>query len=1237
MKTVTPWILLGLIGLIAGWQPGMPETGEPDEPTQQGTIFVLGFVDVTGGGDPDCPHCNLEFDSDDEAYARSYPLEAFTVRLLDGEQEIGRFQSELLDVVHRVQIPVEIPDEGERWIVELVAPPPGWALCENQTAARSVVADDFQLGSTRLDFFFSTGCPPGSAPATPQPLATLTPGDPATIVASPSATSSITITQVATPDASATVDVSPTPIGTPTLLPSPTPEITLVPTWTPLPPSPTVTPSVTPIAIPNLPGPPAIPTAILPGPLAPQLEAELAGLLGGGADPLVDLSADRLAAYWRGSVWLLGLEAGQAVTLGKMPLRSGPRAVSQIRLLDDRVVLAEERQATVIDVGQPAAPQLLAELPLPASLRLIDGEADRIYLLAGGVPGHVAWLDIFEIGDDGRPRALARHSLGAVHVLDMQAGSGLLGLTVRETVDQSAVASWQIFDVADPTRLLPAGLPDSESWMMDLAGRRLLTRDDTGLHVYDLSQPAQPIEIGGWDPGAQGVQGAFLAGQELRAWRRAEGEAGQDAGATRLWRIARGADSRFRALDEARLEGRPILAAEGSVCAILASGLDCRKASWLASRVEWPRVHPDAEAPVPESCQSASRVGVSFLLVCLDTLVQLDIDAEGMPRVTGTQELTSRLARFIEFGERRYLHGADGQLRLLRPGPAGWTEEETGIFGWWIAADGDRLLSLNTGGAFALRDRFDIYAADDHRRIGALDLDFEVYRRLQPVLAGDHLLVHRSDLGWWRIDLSDPSTPRPAEAFGNFAPFGMLAQGPIGYAILPDQAQPRLSVEVLGLDGDSPRPLGRVELDLAGGFPRPPAYPRAWIAGPLLWIDVGAGQLARLDIRNPLFPRLLTDLPGDTLEFEAAVSGDRLLRLSGGPTMDVLSTEVDATAGQVLRWRAWGLGKGLSSLTVLDDLALSGPGSGGDESAWLYGLEDPTSPRRRAHLPIADWPAPLRSGSWLYAVGLDGMALLVYEPVAGMPPQLRGRWCVVDDRCAQENPNRAILGLAGRDGLLYLSLRSGELIELDARDPAAIRPLAIHRLPEDARGPLLVAGDVLGASLHPLVLLDVSRPGQLQPIGRLTGLPDGSSYLALGRAGELIWSAGEAILFIDLSQPALPRLRARLDLPDAVHRLSADGERLLAATGGEQLWLIDAPSGAAPRALGWLSQRGSVRAAGRDGTIYVANNRRGEIEVWSDPRPVDRRLERIWLPFQILQRFGRGAASESGLFFPIEP
>lgn len=173
-------ILLVATLLAAATTASVQAAPEPQAATV--TIIVLGFVDVFGGNDPDCPGCNGEFDPEDQDHADQDPLAAFTVIVRDASgAQIARETTQSLAGLQRVSI--DVP-EGAEFTVELEGDPAGWELCPNESPTRTLTSEDFQLGNALEEFHFWHGCAsmptrtPTTTGATATPRPTVTPGGP---------------------------------------------------------------------------------------------------------------------------------------------------------------------------------------------------------------------------------------------------------------------------------------------------------------------------------------------------------------------------------------------------------------------------------------------------------------------------------------------------------------------------------------------------------------------------------------------------------------------------------------------------------------------------------------------------------------------------------------------------------------------------------------------------------------------------------------------------------------------------------------------------------------------------------------------------------------------------------------------------------------------------------------------------------------------------------------------------
>lgn len=195
MRTIlsSRWLtFFGAAALLAALTgPAGSAHSAPLKQDPQFTIFAIGFVDMFGGDDPNCPGCDGVYQPEDEQFATDNPLPQLEFIVLDAtDTEVARDTTEALATLQRAELVVPALVEGEEYTLELVSAPDGWELCPNESKTRTLTFDDFQLDSTREDFHFWQGCQDGQA----TPTATSEPGE--------------------TPDGNTPVPPTPKPSGT---------------------------------------------------------------------------------------------------------------------------------------------------------------------------------------------------------------------------------------------------------------------------------------------------------------------------------------------------------------------------------------------------------------------------------------------------------------------------------------------------------------------------------------------------------------------------------------------------------------------------------------------------------------------------------------------------------------------------------------------------------------------------------------------------------------------------------------------------------------------------------------------------------------------------------------------------------------------------------------------------------------------------------------------------------------
>ncbi len=161
------------LGLLAPMQaeasPAMQAPGSVD-------VIVVGFVDVSGGGDPACPACDGAYGDADEAFALANPLPALDVAVLDAQgMELAHAATSLLGGLQTARLSVREPLADERFRVELRAQPDRWMLCFDDQMQRSFGRADVGGDGVRLTWRFYAGCERDLAPVAPDAPSTALP------------------------------------------------------------------------------------------------------------------------------------------------------------------------------------------------------------------------------------------------------------------------------------------------------------------------------------------------------------------------------------------------------------------------------------------------------------------------------------------------------------------------------------------------------------------------------------------------------------------------------------------------------------------------------------------------------------------------------------------------------------------------------------------------------------------------------------------------------------------------------------------------------------------------------------------------------------------------------------------------------------------------------------------------------------------------------------------------------
>jgi hypothetical protein len=170
-------------------------------------------------------------------------------------------------------------------------------------------------------------------------------------------------------------------------------------------------------------------------------------------------------------------DPGAPAFLGALPL-AGP---CELSAAPGRVFCATPFGVTIVDVANPAAPDVQGTFSTTGEVDAAIAEGDRLYV--GGAGG----LWIVDISDPEAPAQLGRWEAGWISDVAL---AGTLAYTV-------GADGLRVLDVSDPTDPADvggvAGCCDDE---IEVADGRAYVRKDRQLIVYDLASPTAPVYRG---------------------------------------------------------------------------------------------------------------------------------------------------------------------------------------------------------------------------------------------------------------------------------------------------------------------------------------------------------------------------------------------------------------------------------------------------------------------------------------------------------------------------------------------------------------------------------------------------------------------------------------------------------------------------------------------------------------------------------------------------------------------
>ena len=502
------------------------------------------------------------------------------------------------------------------------------------------------------------------------------------------------------------------------------------------------------------------------------------------------------------------------------------------------------------------------------------------------------------------------------------------------------------------------------------------------------------------------------------------------------------------------------------------------------------------------------------------------------------------------------------------------------------------------------------------------------------VVQGKTAYVAAGSAGLKIVDVSDPSqlkllgtwqSPAFAEGIAIAGKIAFLANGAKGISIIDisDPSKPK---------------------SIASAYTENYAFDVV-CSGDHAFIAAGDAGLLILDIKDPAKPKELAQLDTDGYTYEVVQSdksvyvadawaGVQVVNVSD-PAKPVLTTSI-ATSG-------WSLG-----VAVADKKLVSANGGQGFD---LFDVKDPTKPVLKStffKLPSESDATPRRvvisDGLLLVADTTNGLRLVdisfsmmpkqkgIYSPLAyARRLTVKGDFAYV---ATASEGSMAVLNIADpmhpyqvskfqADGISvdvvvngdYATLGSFEdvtncytLIDIsEADDPQLSSVIDLQSLLCGAPRQMAAQGNyVYSADEWGLSIYDLSKPGEITTAGRIELQQEGHQTVALAVSGNFAYvgDAGAGLKIVDISDPTNPKFVTAYKYGGNVGSVASAGDVLYLGHYGEGITSVSNPKpGALPTLLGKYQTQGSVEEAAVSGSMLVASEGSGGLEILDVSNP----------------------------------
>ncbi len=200
----------------------------------------------------------------------------------------------------------------------------------------------------------------------------------------------------------------------------------------------------------------------------------------------------------------------------------------------------------IIDVTDPALPNLVANYPVAGDALSVTVEGDKAYVAVGesgmqildvsnpsipfvielhGTPGNTYEIVIegeyaFLADDNGGLRIVNVQKITSPKLLGSVSGTQFEGLEFAGNIAYLAAGSQgvEVYDVSDPADPMMIGgtAVAQDAWGLDVEGDLLYVADGIdGVRIFDISLPASPVQIGHYDVGGSAIAVEVLVEGDL--------------------------------------------------------------------------------------------------------------------------------------------------------------------------------------------------------------------------------------------------------------------------------------------------------------------------------------------------------------------------------------------------------------------------------------------------------------------------------------------------------------------------------------------------------------------------------------------------------------------------------------------------------------------------------------------------------------------------------------------------